>query len=657
MPSRDDERAELEAANQELHAQRAAIKAGEGGDDDQTQNSYLLNDAEALDREAERLKVQSQEHEQRERERREQRQRELVAASERNEAEMKVQNEADTSEAWRRVREARARAARHAGDVAPKATDRKRKSRKRQQRHKAAATAAESEPTIQTEHELMTALLNAESEGDVLAAVSRWCWAQKNSGTVCPPSRIASIDRLTADLKTIGKLDPEALRFTLTDSLSGYWIRVDLWVLDAQPLLKANLEQRQESSILLFGASVNFVHGRWLEARQSDPDLPHPFESLVTTWQRNRPIEREHRRHGILPDSWRDASYYDHLPLQPEPNSAPPGMVAGNQHLLPLAELQPQPSVIVPVLPLALYDSGTGPMATRGRGAPYAQRLFVEILLDVGRLDRVIGQTARVNAPLRDLVAWLWPRGWKRSRKGNRPGDLQILQRALLELDGMRILWDRVLWRLVAVQALPTEETLLDDTVVFRVEHLPGSEHGPMVDRNRLRKFGTVSAPAWRAYLRLAYLWDAAKAKNNGSRVYATRPVVARVAGPSSPIVGSNGKVLRDRRGVVVTDWSDRRAQVLGANGKPASKDNPPAYERNPAADRVSVLGPEDLVRLSFDDAEVSRGTFRKRLYDARQALATMAAADAVVLEPDSHGGLRVLEPRGTRGNAEGDTR
>ena len=218
--------------------------------------------------------------------------------------------------------------------------------------------------------------------------------------------------------------------------------------------------------------------------------------------------------------------------------------MAGEQHLLPLAALQP--SVIVPVLPLALYDSGTGPMATRGRGAPYAQRLFVEILLDVGRLDRVPGQTARVEITLRELVAWLWPNGWKRTRHGARLGDLQILQRELLILDSIRILWERMLWRLVAVQTLPTETSHMEDVIVIRVEHLPGSEHGPMIDRDRLRRFGTVSAPAWRAYLRLAYLWDQAKRKNNGARIYPTRPVVAR--GPGGVILGANGKPLRDHR-------------------------------------------------------------------------------------------------------------
>ena len=78
---------------------------------------------------------------------------------------------------------------------------------------------------------------------------------------------------------------------------------------------------------------------------------------------------------------------------------------------------------------------------------------------------------------------------------------------------------------------------------------------------------------------------DEAKGRNNGARVYATRPVVARGAG--GVILGANGKPLRDRRGAVVTDWSDRRAVILGANGKPAGDGNPPASERSPAADRV----------------------------------------------------------------------
>ena len=223
---------------------------------------------------------------------------------------------------------------------------------------------------------------------------------------------------------------------------------------------------------------------------------------------------------------------------------------------------------------------------------------------------------------------------------------MQQLQRALLELDGTRVLWERRLWRLVAVQALPTDSTRPDDPVVFRVEHLPGSEHGPLIDRGLLRRYGAVSAPAWRAFLRLAYLWDATKGRNRGDRIYATRPVVARAAGPRSPLLGTDGKPLRDKHGALVTNWSDRRAVLLGANGKPAGDGNPPAFERNPAADRVPVLGPDDLISLAFDgNLDLPSGTLRKRLFTARKALAEMEAAGHVVIER-AGAGWRIIEPR-----------
>ena len=93
-------------------------------------------------------------------------------------------------------------------------------------------------------------------------------------------------------------------------------------------------------------------------------------------------------------------------------------------------------------------------------------------------------------------------------------------------------------------------------------------------------------------------------------------------------------------------DWSDPRAVLLGANCKPAGAGNLPAYERNPAADRVPVLGPDDLIRLAFDgNLDVNYG---KRLHLARKALATMADAGAVCLEPDGLG-FRVIEPPPSR--------
>ena len=562
------------------------------------------------------------------RKQRDRRHEERTEASERNGEAMEAQRKADTDYAQRRVEEARARAT----EVAPPVSDRTIK------RQRKATTSEPAGPTFTTATTLDELTQAAVVEGVRLAPppwreLIRW-WRNQ--------------DDLNQALTTAMQ---EALREALgRNALMLPWAEAD-----------AVVAEDLRAIVPGAGGPVDMMeyNRRWLALPEPRPS--HVVSILVDAWLRDQPIDRDHRRTGILPESWRDGRHYDYLPLKTHPYPEPPGSMAGDQHLLPLAELQQ--SVIVPVLPLAMYDSGTGPMATRGRGAPYAQRLFVEILLDVGRLDRVPGQTARVEVTLRELVTWLWPNGWKRTRSAGRLGDLQILQRELLILDSMRILWERMLWRLVAVQALPTENSRMEDVIVFRVEHLPGSEHGPLLDRDRLRRFGTVSAPAWRAYLRLAYLWDAVKGKNNGARIYATRPVVARDR--RGVPVGANGKPLRDQRGAVVKDWSDPRAVILGANGKPVSASNPPAYERNPAADRVPMLGPDDLILLAFDDSEVTRGTFRKRLHDARQALATMAATGAVILESDHYGGVRVLEHRmghavtlnGTRGNAEWDTR
>ena len=392
------------------------------------------------------------------------------------------------------------------------------------------------------------------------------------------------------------------------------------------------------------GADLSYVHGKWRILPKPRP--LHPLAPLMDCWQMLAPVpvEPDRRPRAILPVTLAGARrrHADQLPLALDMQTPMGSLPAGEQGHLP--GMDPAPSALVPVLPLALYDLAGGAVTKRGRGAPVAQRLFFEVLMSVGRLDRHPGLTARAEVTYRDLVGWLWPR--VRGRAWDRSRHLPALYRALLELDGMRIEWDRQLWRLVAVQALPTAATRPDDPAVFRVEHLPGSERGPMIDRDALRSWGTVSAPAWRAYLRLAYLWDKAKGANHGARIYAARPIVAR--GPGRVILGADGLPLRDNRRAVVTNWADRRAVILGADGRPAGADNPAAYERNPAADHVPVLGPDDLIRLGFD-GNVTRTNRRERLRLARGALAAMEAAGQVVREPDGNGGERIIESRPTK--------
>ena len=594
--------------------------------------------------EIKRFKERKEREEREEREKQEARARARAAADARNRAAMEEQRRAGPHpDVIRRVKEARARAAGKDDDT-PATPDRKRKGRKR--RRRAAATV---QPALPTECELLSAMKNAETSEDVFAAVSRWCWAQANNGTVCPPPRMTSMERLATDLIAIKRQESAALEFRLLGSVSGRWIKAN----DDPPLVAA-LYTTKDGAVRSL-TSVETAHRDWLQAQQHDPDLPHPLALVVDAWQRRAPIPVEVDRHprAILSVSLRAAQRnQDVLPLTLD-HDTPLGPLATESkqgYLLP--EWEPAPSLVPPVSWLTLYDlTAAGPMQTRGRGAPLAQRLFVEILTSVHVGDRDPEWITAPPITLRDMFEWCWPRWYDRERDVMRGGyqrnkHLPLLRRALVELDNFRIVYDHMDRRLIRVDDLPNASTALDAPVRFHVRHLPGSDRGPAIDRLSVRRWGLQSAAAYRSTIRLAYLWDEAKGRNNGHRIYATRPVVARVAGPGSPLIGADGKALRDSGGAVVKNWNDPRAVILGANGKPVGADNPIAFERNPAADRIPTLGPDDLIRLAFDDdLDIPAASRRKRLERARETLANLEAFGEVVIEHDGDG-MRIIEVR-----------
>ena len=530
-------------------------------------------------------------------------------------------------------------------------------------------------------------LASASTAAEVVEAIARATWAKANDGAECPPERIPAPEDLSAwvaehvteeaqteaaallavlvppDWRDAGR---EAGTTIATTELDGDGAegpprvtrvadRVDL-ARGQRHLLVAGLTARSmvTDAPALYADLVEWAH--WLRLALPEPRPRHPLAPLVADWQEHAPVTVEPDRHprGILPAALRDVRRDQAvLPLaldRETPLGPAPGVEAGY-----LPGLEPAPSLVPAVPWLTLYDlTGAGPIQTRGRGAPLAQRLFVEVLTAVPRDGRE--WTAATPVTLRNLFAWLWAEWYDaaadRMRGGyNRSKHLAPLVRALIELDNMRFVLPgdpaKLARRLIRVDDVPTAGTALDDVIRFHVRHLPGSDHGPMFQRPAARRWGLASAPAWRSTIRLAYLWDEAKARNGGRRIYATRPVVARVGAPGSPLLGPDGKPLRDRRGAVVTDWSDRRAVILGADGKPTGAGNPPAFERNPAADRVPELGPDDLIRLAFDD-HLTRTNRRERLRLARAALAAMEAAGEIIREPDGHGGERIIEARRT---------
>ena len=278
---------------------------------------------------------------------------------------------------------------------------------------------------------------------------------------------------------------------------------------------------KSDAPLAALSLDIEMVHSLWLH--RGKPRPRHPLIPLIKAWQQWGRVGENKKRnttawgsseHGILSQSMRHARQGHLLPLG---HQQPLGVLPKSSDAY-LPGMEPSKSAIVPVLPLAVYDEAGGRESGRGQGAPIAQRLFWECLMEVNRGDRKRQEDVLFEPTLRDILGLIWPNGWQRGR------DLPRLITALKKLDAMRILWERREWRLVAVDALPHPETKLGDLIPLRVIHLPNSHYGPLIHRANLRKIGLQSAPAWRSYLRLAYIWDKAKSIYEGKRVYAGDP-------------------------------------------------------------------------------------------------------------------------------------
>ena len=248
----------------------------------------------------------------------------------------------------------------------------------------------------------------------------------------------------------------------------------------------------------------------------------------------------------------------------------------------------------------------------------------------------------------RILNEWLYPdQRWHSKR-------LDALRRGLWEADAIRVDWERREWRIVGVDALPNATTKLDDPLPLRVAMPPGSDRGALIALAMLYQCGTVSGPVFDAAIRLAYLWDAAKARNGSRRIYATRPAALR---------DDRGR-LTDAAGKVLTGPDPSlpyRARARAAADKPAVswRDSRAVWtgeERNPAADYVPELDRRDLLRLFYgDDAPADSAVERRAIQEVRRMLREhFEAPGFVVLEERTRaapGGrefeaVRILQPR-----------
>ena len=256
--------------------------------------------------------------------------------------------------------------------------------------------------------------------------------------------------------------------------------------------------------------------------------------------------------------------------------------------------------------------------------------------------------TVKLQTTLRDIKTWLYPNGNKTSNRIFIPR----LREALLEIHNYRILWERREWHIISVDALPNMETKSNDPLPFTIKLPEGMEvaNGAMVGLHPLRLYGANSAPKFRAWIRLAYIWDKAKIKNGGYRIYATRAQVKRSA--EGYLLNQNDELIRSgdpyksRSGWKVKPgnllqkaWYHPHAERIGV-------------ERNPTADKMPMLSDTDLVHLFYDDNSINKSAFWKRLHDAKKHTLEMEKDGYIVVEQNvidpntRRKGWRILEPQ-----------
>ena len=365
--------------------------------------------------------------------------------------------------------------------------------------------------------------------------------------------------------------------------------------------------------------TVEQCHAEWARQKREGGEVKHPLLPLMNAYSPPLHAEPETRPTAILPEPLRTAriSAYSGggdlaLPLKLPRGKV--GEVGPTQSQL--IQFESKSKSVVPELPLHFHRDEKRLTNHKGRGAPPALRLWWSALAHTPAAVRQRDGSVRLKTTLRELNHWLYPGQRWYSRR------LPIVARSLWQADGIFVTHERRDWRLVAVDALPTLTTKLDDPLPIRVQLPPGSQRGALIDIEMMTHAGTISGPVFNASIRLAYVWDEAKGKNGGHRIYATRPAVLRnrkghiVDSQNQPILGPDPMLPKIERSKVpsdrpATNWNDSRAVHLDHD------------ERNPAADKVPALDRADLLRLFYGDEPLpsTKDKMRRKVSDAKSLL------------------------------------
>ena len=447
-----------------------------------------------------------------------------------------------------------------------------------------------------TERVLLASVVQAETAEEVLVAMSRWCWV-RHVDDVCPGTRIASIAGLVEELDTIRKKSSAALVFRLPSFASGHWTVVNnelVAILESAGIKKSHALE-----------SVESVHKWWI--RVPEPRPLHPLALVIDAWQQFAPVpgQWDERQYPTLPGTLtdRNGGTRQLVTVTGDMRQLSLGFHDANHtepDQLPLPGIEPVQPSPVPVLPfVAPFDHAGGTSMTQGRGAAHSLRLFVETLLAVPpELRRSTGTPTAMTCTLRQLRDALWPRGWQRGR------DWPRLMAGLDDLSRLGVEWELPngqggVWYTVTVRSRPRDGALLDDVFRFEVLLPPGSHRGPMINRTHLRLLGLDSAPAFRLYLALCWLWDT----HGTYRGRLIGPTVRKVERDAAGLIRDvHGRRVTERNGTPSRRATHKRAVPTGGRIV-----NPAALEQYP------MLSPDDLAVMAYAPADLAVAGTRRR--------------------------------------------
>ena len=416
--------------------------------------------------------------------------------------------------------------------------------------------------------------------------------------------------------------------------------------------------QTKRVNLLIMDKKLKSIHSFWEFCKKANSSLKHPLAPIVRAWMQEQiPKVPPARRNdtGILHDKIKNTFPSPRLPLttaETVPAKPEQLMLINN---LPQEKLQLElPGLVfpetelVPALPLVAYENAGGNPVQRGRGAPIEQRLFVNVLVEYEQRQRGQHDLSRLYTTYRDVKSWLYPNGSTDSKKVLIPR----LRQGLWNLHNLRFIWERREWNIIAVDTLPTMDIKPNDPLTFTTRMPPGmnTSNGALISIEPLRLYGAQSAPKFRAWVRLAYLWDAAKMRNGGNRIYATIPEVLRNS--DSYLVDAKGEVTltgnlyRTKHG-----WKFRNGNMPQTAWYHPLAIQTGGTERNPQADKVPILSDADMVKLFYDHTERKGSLFRECLRIAKQHAHDIQENGRIVIETDQTDqktgvtGWRILEP------------